>query len=143
VQPVPRRRACRCGSGWLSPSVCCGRARDVCACVLPRAAAALTVGATTAQDSRAVFSNYGACVDVFAPGFGIESAWLSGPADTHVLSGTSMAAPHVAGVVAQLLQLHPSYTPQQVVDAVRAAALPVVTNAGARSPNLLVQTPFQ
>ncbi len=63
---------------------------------------ALVVGATDISDSRASYSNYGDCLDLFAPGSDILSAYIGSPSSTRVLSGTSMASPHVAGVAAQL-----------------------------------------
>lgn len=64
----------------------------------------VTVGSTDTRDSRSVFSNWGPCVDIFAPGTDITAAWIGGRKSTRTISGTSMAAPHVAGVAAQLLQ---------------------------------------
>ncbi len=77
---------------------------------------AMTVGATDVSDTRAWFSNWGACVDWFAPGVAIESDWIGG--GTATLDGTSMASPHTAGVAAQLLQSDPTLTPTQVRDAI-------------------------
>lgn len=105
---------------------------------------AVTVGAVSIADERSQFSNYGDCVDVFAPGEGIISAWpfnWKGTIDNNGwanLNGTSMAAPHVAGVVAQYLQGHPSYTPAQVRDALVANATQgIVTNALSTNNHLL------
>ncbi|MFM8775787.1 MAG: S8 family serine peptidase, partial [Actinomycetota bacterium] len=64
---------------------------------------AITVGATTTTDTRASYSNYGSCLDVFAPGSNITSAWFSSTTATNTISGTSMASPHVAGVAALAL----------------------------------------
>ncbi|TPX37754.1 hypothetical protein SmJEL517_g00441 [Synchytrium microbalum] len=64
---------------------------------------AITVGATSSNDFMAYFSNHGSCVDVFAPGKDIESAWIGSNTATNTISGTSMASPHVAGVAALLL----------------------------------------
>ncbi len=76
--------------------------QDACNVSPARVKAAITVGATDRYDNRASFSNYGSCVDVFAPGDGIKSAYHTGDSATATMSGTSMAAPHVAGVVALL-----------------------------------------
>ena len=60
----------------------------------------MTVAASTSSDARASYSNYGSCVDVYAPGSSITSAWYTSPTATNTISGTSMASPHVAGVAA-------------------------------------------
>lgn len=99
---------------------------------------ALTVGATTTTDARASYSNFGACLDVFAPGSGITSAWHTSTSATNTISGTSMAAPHVAGLAARYLSAARTAVPSQVMDAIRNEATPnVVTSAGTLSPNLL------
>jgi len=96
----------------------------------------ITVGATDAQDVRSYFSNYGTCVDLFAPGSGITSTWPNG--STEVLSGTSMACPHVAGQAAVLLSSR-VYTPEQLRAALKADAQSGrITNPGSGSPNLLL-----
>ena len=95
--------------------------QDACKYSPARVAEAMTIGATTKTDAKASYSNYGNCVDFFAPGSGITSAWYTGDAATNTISGTSMAAPHVAGVAALHLQGSPSATPQQVRDALFAA----------------------
>ena len=66
---------------------------------------AVTVGASTLGDERAYFSNHGKCVDVFAPGLGIYSTWNSGNESTNTISGTSMASPHICGLLAYLLSI--------------------------------------
>ncbi|KAH0829080.1 peptidase S8/S53 domain-containing protein [Lanmaoa asiatica] len=71
---------------------------------------AITVGASTLGDDRAYFSNYGPCVDVFAPGLNILSTYTGSPTAIATLSGTSMASPHVAGLIAYLLSIYPSVT---------------------------------
>lgn len=114
---------------------------DACTASPARAPAALTVGATAATDARASYSNWGACLDLFAPGSAIVSAWPTATTATATLSGTSMAAPHVAGLAALALAGSPSATPAQVADLIRAAATAGrVTDAGTGSPNLLVHT---
>lgn len=103
-----------------------------------RVSEAITVGATTSSDARASYSNIGSCLDLFAPGSSITSAWYTSNTATNTISGTSMATPHVTGVAALYLQGH-NGTPQQVRDAIVGAATPnVVTGAGSGSPNRLL-----
>jgi subtilisin family serine protease len=98
----------------------------------------LTVGATTISDARASYSNFGACLDLFAPGSDIVSAGITSPNATAVLSGTSMAAPHVAGLAARYLSAATSATPSQVMTAlISESTVNVVTSAGTLSPNRL------
>jgi subtilisin family serine protease len=104
-----------------------------------RVAAAITVGATTSTDAKASYSNYGTCLDIFAPGSSITSDWYSSNTATNTISGTSMASPHVAGAAALVLGGSPSLTPAQVRDSLVNAATPsVVTSAGTGSPNRLL-----
>jgi aqualysin 1 len=104
-----------------------------------RAASAITVGATTSTDARASYSNYGSCLDVFAPGSSITSAWYTGTSATNTISGTSMASPHVAGVAALYLQGNPSASPATVTNAIISTSTTnVVTSAGTGSPNRLL-----
>jgi aqualysin 1 len=79
-----------------------------------RVGAAITVGATTQSDARSSFSNFGSVVDIFAPGSGILSSWFTSNSATAILSGTSMASPHVAGVAARYLESASGATPAQV-----------------------------
>ncbi|WP_232293485.1 S8 family serine peptidase [Stigmatella aurantiaca] len=100
---------------------------------------AITVGATTNTDARASFSNYGTCVDLFAPGSSITSAWFTSDSATNTLNGTSMASPHVAGAAALYMGGNPTATPEQVVGMLSNIATPDhVGNAGTDSPNLLL-----
>ena len=104
-----------------------------------RAANAITVGSTTSTDARSTFSNTGTCVDIFAPGSSITSAWIGNASATSTISGTSMASPHVAGVAAVLIGRFPTSTPAQIATMLRTSATPnVVTSAGTGSPNFLL-----
>jgi subtilisin family serine protease len=99
---------------------------DACTTSPARAPEALTVGASTRTDQRADFSNYGSCVDLYAPGEGILSAWSDSDTSSVEADGTSMASPHVAGAVARYLQAHPKATPAQVRAALVTVATPEV-----------------
>ncbi len=104
-----------------------------------RVGEAITVGATSSSDAAASFSNYGACVDILAPGVSITSAWYSSNTASNTISGTSMATPHVVGASALVLAAHPTYTPQQVRDElVNTATSGVISNVGTETPNLLL-----
>ncbi|MCB1555091.1 MAG: S8 family serine peptidase [Xanthomonadales bacterium] len=106
-----------------------------------RAASAITVGSTTSTDARSSFSNYGSCLDIFAPGSSITSSWYTSSSATNTISGTSMASPHVAGAAALYLASNPNATPAQVTAALTSNATPSkVTSAGSGSPNLLLYT---
>jgi subtilisin family serine protease len=100
-------------------------AQDACGISPARMAEAITVGASDTTDARAFFSNSGPCVDLYAPGLSIVSTSSSSDSDGRVLSGTSMAAPHVAGAVAQLLADNPTLTPAQVASTLAARAVTV------------------
>ncbi|WP_351228949.1 S8 family peptidase [Streptomyces sp. NPDC002133] len=104
---------------------------------------AITVGATDKTDRRASFSNYGTCLDLFAPGVDITSAWKDNDTATNTISGTSMATPHTAGVAALYLATHPSATPAQVRDAlVNNATNGKVVDPRNGSPNKLLHSLF-
>ncbi len=104
-----------------------------------RVASAITVGATNSTDAKASYSNYGTCLDIFAPGSSITSDWYNSNTATNTISGTSMASPHVAGAAALVLSRNPSYTPAQVRDSlVTNATTGVVTSPGTGSPNRLL-----
>ncbi|ATE57410.1 S8 family peptidase [Actinosynnema pretiosum] len=113
---------------------------DACTRSPARTPEAITVGSTARTDARSDFSNIGTCLDVYAPGTDITSAWLTNDTATNTISGTSMATPHVAGAVAVYLAANQTATPQQVRDALVEAATPgLVTNPGAGSPNKLLR----
>ena len=113
--------------------------RNACNYSPARAATAITVGATTTTDGRASYSNYGSCLDIFAPGSGITSSWIGSNTATNTISGTSMATPHVAGVAALYLQTHATASPASVRNALVAnGTTGKVTSAGNGSPNVLL-----
>jgi subtilisin family serine protease len=116
---------------------------DACGVSPARTPNAITVGSTTSTDQRSSFSNFGSCVDIFAPGSSITSAWHTGNSVTNTISGTSMASPHVAGVVALYLAGNPTATPSAVTSALNTAATTgAVLNAGTNSPNRLLFTAY-
>ena len=102
---------------------------------------ALTVAATDSTDTQAYYSNYGSCVDLYAPGSTINSASISADDAYTTKSGTSMATPHVAGAAALYLESHPSATPAQVASAITGNATTRALNGlGRGSPDLLLYT---
>ncbi|WP_308307591.1 S8 family peptidase [Streptomyces sp. ISL-10] len=104
---------------------------------------AITVGATDSSDRRASFSNFGTCLDLFAPGVSITSAWKDNDTATNTISGTSMATPHTAGAAALYLATHPTATPAQVRDAlVNNATSGKVQDALIGSPDKLLYSRF-
>ena len=97
----------------------------------------------TATDARASFSNYGTCVDIFAPGVDITSAWYTSNTATNTISGTSMATPHVAGVAALYLQGNPTASPATVRNAIVAERdAEQGHRPGSGSPNRLLYTNY-
>jgi len=99
----------------------------------------INVGATDPDDARSSFSNYGKCLDIFAPGRDVLSAVHTSDTDSKTYSGTSMACPHVSGAVAILLQGSPELTAEQIKGLLtESATKDVVTDAQDESPNLLL-----
>lgn len=115
---------------------------DACNASPARVSKALTVAATDSTDTRASYSNYGSCVDIFAPGSQINSSWIGSNTATKVLNGTSMATPHVAGVVAEMLQSTPTATPQTIsTNLLNQASTNVVKNPSGSPNRLLYKSP--
>jgi len=115
---------------------------DACTASPARTPSAITVGATTNTDARASYSNFGSCVDIFAPGSSITSAWYRSNTQTNTISGTSMASPHVAGVAALYLQ-GGNASPATVTNAlINGATTGKVASAGTGSPNRLLFTAY-
>jgi aqualysin 1 len=108
-----------------------------------RVAEALTVGSTTSTDARSSFSNFGSCVNIFAPGSNITSAWHTSNTATNTISGTSMASPHAAGVAALYLQGAPGASPATVGSAIiNNASTGRLSGIGSGSPNRLLYSLF-
>ena len=104
-----------------------------------RVANAITVGSTTSTDYRSSFSNYGSCLDIFAPGSSIKSAWYTSTTATNTISGTSMASPHVAGAAVLVLAANNSLTPASVRSTlINKATTGRLFSIGSGSPNILL-----
>ena len=105
---------------------------------------ALTVAAISSNNIKASYSNYGPCVDIFAPGSDIVSAWYGSSTIQRGRSGTSMAAPHASGVAAQILEQHPTWTPQQVYAQIILQSTPdAISTLRADTANLLLFNSYQ
>ncbi len=119
------------GNGWGNGTV----GADACMFPIANVPGAITVAASTTTDTRTTWTNYGACIDVFAPGSSIMSATFDNDNSSGTKSGTSMASPHVAGAAALILQQAPGATPAQVRDVIVGQAtqniiLPTMLNSG-------------
>ncbi len=115
-----------------------GRQDDACKYSPARVAAAMTISATNSSDAKPSWANYGNCVDWFAPGVSITSAWSTGDGDLRTISGTSMATPHTAGVAALYLQSNPGASPSTVRDALyNATTKSIVTSSNTANNHLL------
>ena len=116
---------------------------DACNYSPSRVAAAITVAATDSTDTRASFSNWGTCVDIFGPGVNITSDWYSSNTATNTISGTSMATPHTTGVSALYLANNPSASPSTVASAlINNATSGIVKSAGTGTPNRMLYSIF-
>jgi subtilisin family serine protease len=114
---------------------------DACTASPARVPGAVTVAASDSADKQASFSNFGSCVDLYAPGVGITSDYYTSTTATASMSGTSMAAPHTAGAAAVLLSQNPALAPADVTAALVANATSgVIAGASAGTPNRLLYT---
>ncbi|HWL35213.1 MAG TPA: S8 family peptidase [Frankiaceae bacterium] len=130
-------------AGRISYAVAAGNeAQDACNVSPARTPEAMTVGATDSSDRAAGFSNWGSCVDWYAPGVGVTSAGAGSNTGTATMNGTSMASPHVAGVAAQYLAAHPLALPSEVEAAIRGALTQGVVTGVTSSNNDLLFTNF-
>ena len=119
-----------------------GRHDDACKYSPARVREAITVGATSETDAKTSWSNYGDCVDWFAPGLSITSAWIGSSTATNTISGTSMATPHVAGAAALYLQAFSGASPAAVRDALYDATTKGIVTSSRTATNHLLYTLF-
>ncbi|EHA49897.1 subtilisin-like proteinase Spm1 [Pyricularia oryzae 70-15] len=120
---------------------------DACNYSPAAAAKAVTVGASALDDSRAYFSNWGKCTDIFAPGLNIQSTWIGSKTAINTISGTSMASPHIAGLLAYYLSLQPAsdseyslatITPEKLkADLIKVGTVGILTDIPKDTPNVL------
>lgn len=119
-----------------------GRQADACNYSPARVPAAMTISATNSSDQKASWANYGNCVDWFAPGVSITSAWYTSTTATNTISGTSMATPHTSGVAALYLEASPSASPAVVRDAIYAATTKGIVTSSSTANNHLLFSGF-
>jgi subtilisin family serine protease len=117
-----------------------GVAQDACRSSPARVREALTVGATTNADAKTSWSNYGDCVDLFAPGASITSAWHTSSTATNTISGTSMASPHVAGAAVLYLGGSTAAAPATVAQAISDASTKGIVTSSRTVNNHLLYT---
>jgi subtilisin family serine protease len=115
-----------------------GIAQDACKYSPARVAEAMTVGASDSSDAKASWSNYGKCVDWFAPGADITSAWNSSDTATNTINGTSMATPHTTGVAALYLETNPAASPATVRDVLYANTTKLIVTSSKTANNHLL-----
>ncbi len=113
---------------------------NACTSSPARVVEGITVNASAINDTKASFSNYGTCTDIFAPGVNITSSWNAADTATNTISGTSMATPHVAGAAALWLASHPGDLPAAVATALINNSTPNKITNPAGSPNRLLYT---
>ena len=114
-------------------------AADACNVSPARTPGAITVGASDINDNEAGFSNWGKCLDIYAPGVNITSAWIGSDSATRTISGTSMSAPHVTGVAALYMGTHGGAGPKDVRQAIRNnSSEDKLAGLGVGSPNKLL-----
>jgi subtilisin family serine protease len=118
--------------------------KDSCNYSPASAKGALTVAASDNTDTKAYFSNFGSCVDVYAPGVAITSTWITGPDSNNTISGTSMASPHVAGLALKVVAENPTLDQAAIFDVIiNAASKDLIKSNPTATPNKLVYNKCQ
>jgi oryzin len=126
-------------SGIISVVAAGNSATDASSTSPASAADAITVGALDSDWAQSYYSNYGPVLDIYAPGTDVLSAWIGSDTATNTISGTSMATPHVTGLVLYLITLEGLTTPADVIARLKALATTgEITDLGTGSPNLIV-----